>query len=248
MPPTLYDGPPPTGKLGPTGLPKMQARQHKEDRPASPVIVFGGIAVIIALGGYLYLRNSASTAPAAPGARGALDSVKQYLQLPDAVRQRLGMKPKEDINKSGKKSRAIHAGAKNQPPEPAVQEAVQEAPFDPYTDTTLLLKNGERITGKLVRETPEQVTLHWEYGNATFKSSELVQVIHPLAKTAKPPGKAAFRPGDALEITLSNGERLTGELVQELPDEWIFRFDFGEVNFKKTEVIQIQPAASLGGT
>ncbi len=242
MSPTLYEGPPPTGKPGPTGLPKMKVDSNRKETQSSPLFVFGGVVLVIALGGYLYLHGNTNAAASRPIAPSAKVSIKQYLQLPDAVRVRLGMKPVED--KKAKKKHTAQAGAKadNEPAGPA---PLQEKPFDPYQDTTLLLTNGERVTGELVREDAEKVVLKWDYGEATFKHPEIVQIIHPLSKTAEPASKAAFVPGDSLVLTMRNGEELTGELVQELPDEWVIRFDFGEVNFKKTEIKDIKLAAAL---
>ena len=140
--------------------------------------------MIIALGGYLYLHSGGSAqATSKASTQSTLDSVKQYLQLPDAVRQRLGMKSEKDAKKNGKKAQATHKGGKGETQEPTGPMPLQEAPFDPYTDTTLLLKNGERVTGKLAHETPDQVTLHWEYGDAAFKSSEIVKIIRPMSRS-----------------------------------------------------------------
>lgn len=243
MSPTLYEGPPPTGKPGPTGLRKMKVDSNRKETQASPLFVFGGIVLVIALGSYLYFHgNTNAAASKAPATLSAMESIKQRLQLPDAVRVRLGMKPAED--KRAKKRNPAQAGDKEES-EPAGPAPLQEKPFDPYQDTTLLLTNGERVTGELVREDAQRVVLKWDYGEATFKRPEIVQLIRPLSKTAQPAGKAAFIPGDSLVLTLRNGEALTGELVQELPDEWVIRFDFGEVNFKKAEVSSVKLATAL---
>ena len=243
MSPTLYQGPPPTGKPGPTGLPKMKVDSNREQTRASPRFVFGGVVLVVGLSGYLYLRANPSAAPLKISGPGMTDSIKQYLQLPDAVRIRLGMKPADD--KKARKNRLVKKGDKEKG-EPVGAAPLQEKPFDPYLDTTLLLTNGERVTGELVRENAEQVVLKWDYGEATFKKgAEIVQIIRPLSKTTAPPDKVAFVPGDSLVLTMRNGEQLTGELVQELPDEWVIRFDFGEVNFKKDEITDIKLAAAL---
>ncbi len=245
MSPTLYDGPPPTGKPGPTGLPKMKVDSNRKETrsSSSPLLVFGGAVLVIALGSYLYLHGNTNAAASKATTPSTTDFIKQYLQLPDAVRIRLGMKPAED--KRAKKKHAAQKGAKAES-EPVGPASLQEKPFDPYQDTTLLLANGERVTGELVREDAEKLVLKWDYGEATFKKrTEIVRIIRPLSKTAEPANKAAFVPGDSLVLTMRNGEELTGELVQELPDEWVIRFDFGEVNFKKTEITAIKLATAL---
>lgn len=243
MSPTLYQGPPPTGKPGPTGLPKMKVDSNREQRRSSPKLVFGGLIVVAGLSGYLYLRGNPDTAPLKIAGSSAEETIKQYLQLPDVVRERLGIKPADD-KKSGK-NHLIKKGDKKKG-QPVGAAPLQEKPFDPYLDTTLLLANGERVTGELVRENAGQVVLKWDYGEATFKKgAEIVKIIRPLPKTATPPDKVAFVPGDSLVLTMRNGEQLTGELVQELPDEWVIRFDFGEVNFKKEEITNIKIAPAL---
>ena len=42
---------------------------------------------------------------------------------------------------------------------------------------TLYLANGGAVTGDLVKETPEEVTLRWEYGQVGFLRSEIVRMV-----------------------------------------------------------------------
>ena len=44
-------------------------------------------------------------------------------------------------------------------------------------EVTLVLTNGRSVTGSLLRETPQIVTLGWDYGEAEFPRREIAQVF-----------------------------------------------------------------------
>ena len=59
-------------------------------------------------------------------------------------------------------------------PAPAKAPAVPAAA--PVNQVTLQLKNGGSVTGELVRETPAEVVLRWDYGEASFARAEIIAV------------------------------------------------------------------------
>lgn len=131
-----------------------------------------------------------------------------------------------------------------EPPKPAMSvTSLAEPDIPAERRTTLLLKNGEQVSGEVVSETADTIVLQWGHGQAGFNRSEVLQITRPSAAT---PGVAAEPPGApapaAREVTLflKNGGVVTGVLVQELPDQVILKFDYGEVAFHRAEIDRIQ--------
>jgi hypothetical protein len=73
---------------------------------------------------------------------------------------------------------------------------VQAAPAGPQV--TLHLTNGGIVTGTLLRETPQALTLSWEYGEAVFERGEIVRLERgsqlPQGVDALPPPRPASAP------------------------------------------------------
>lgn len=55
-------------------------------------------------------------------------------------------------------------------------------------EVTLLLTNGRSVTGAVVRETPQVVTLGWDYGQAEFPRAEIAKIFRsqPASSDAAP--------------------------------------------------------------
>ena len=63
-------------------------------------------------------------------------------------------------------------------PPQAASPSAPPAPARPAKNqVTLYLNNGETITGELVSETPEAVTLRWEYGDVVFQRAEIERLV-----------------------------------------------------------------------
>jgi hypothetical protein len=99
------------------------------------------------------------------------------------------------------------------------------------------------VIGELVEETPEAVTLRWQHGEVAFKRSEIVQIQRPQAPSALLDATPAPAPS-TVTLHLKNGERVTGELLHELPNELILKFEYGEVSFFRSEILRVERAAA----
>jgi len=125
-----------------------------------------GLCIVLALaggGGYYYVQNHANAKT-----RKQVEVYRaQVLDALGRVRQFLpGMGPPKA-------------------PEQAVTEAKGRADGKPRVSAkaapenavTLYLHNGGVVTGELVNETPEQVTLRWDYGDVDFRRREIKRMV-----------------------------------------------------------------------
>lgn len=246
---TLYDGPAPTGKVGPTGLRKIVPARHGDGLKASPMLILWGLLAVAGLGGYLYLQahpdlplkaqvDGAITALASP-----LDLLKEKVQLPSAARSTLAQHADPRIAdgrssgapspKTAKRPDATSKEKSARTPTPLPEPIILKNP------ATVFLANGERITGELVSDTPEGVVLRWEYGDASFKREEVVRLIK------HDEGAPLHAAGDRVTVFLANGGKMTGDILYDFPEELILAFEGGEVTFKKSEIERVEPADPL---
>ncbi len=66
----------------------------------------------------------------------------------------------------------------------AQERSSKPAPVALFTKpVTLYLANGGIVTGDLVKETPEEVTLRWDYGQVGFLRSEIVRMVRGKENT-----------------------------------------------------------------
>lgn len=63
----------------------------------------------------------------------------------------------------------------------SAQPAPSPAPFP--NGVTLYLKNGGIVSGTLAKETPREVVLQWEYGEAAFARSEVERIVRAIQDT-----------------------------------------------------------------
>jgi hypothetical protein len=120
----------------------------------------------------------------------------------------------------------------------------------PQNQVTLHLVKGDWVTGELVRETPQEVTLRWDYGEVVFRRSEIIRLqryegaqapaapqIEVNATTPLP-----LVPESAPEVTLhlKNGGVVSGTLSQETPESVLLRLDGGDVEFTRAEISRIE--------
>ncbi len=52
---------------------------------------------------------------------------------------------------------------------------------------TLYLQNGGVVTGSLVEETPQKITLRWDYGNVSFRRTEIQRIVRGKQATKEDP-------------------------------------------------------------
>lgn len=241
MTPTMYEGPKPSGKTA-AGFSKMP-RRHEEGPRSSPLLVIGGLIVITGLGGYLYShanpdsRFKAQFDQVIAAAQAPLDTLSQHVQLPSVARGVLAQYQDPRL--------ASQPAASKKPKPSAKKDKSAEKPLPPpepvYSDpATLFLRNGERVTGEFVRSSPQEVVLRWDYGEASFKRSEILDMLRP--KAAKKDTSSLVRQiGGRVTLHLTNGGKVTGKLLYDLPDEVILLVEASEVNFLKKEIHEIVP-------
>lgn len=129
-----------------------------------------------------------------------------------------------------------------EPPKPAMSVTSLAEPEIPAEKRTVLfLKNGEQVSGEVVSETAETIVLQWGHGQAAFNRSEILQITRPSPAAPDVVGALETPARAAREVTvhLKNGGVVTGALVQELPDQIILKFDYGEVAFHRAEIDRI---------
>jgi hypothetical protein len=77
------------------------------------------------------------------------------------------------VSKAGKRPKAPAPPVANPSP-PALRAP---SPAVSANQVTLYLANGGMVTGELVRESAEGVTLRWDYGEAAFSLGEITQMV-----------------------------------------------------------------------
>ena len=81
-------------------------------------------------------------------------------------------------------------------PESAAPTPPSASSFSPRHPVTLYLTNSERLTGELVSETPQELTLRLEYGEVVFERSEIQRLEREPAEptSATPDGQTRQAP------------------------------------------------------
>ncbi|MBI3997106.1 MAG: hypothetical protein HY352_05535 [Candidatus Omnitrophica bacterium] len=141
----------------------------------STVVVFG-IPAMVVCGGMLYVRQY----PETPVAIKLVELKDRGVELLDMAKQHLP-------GYHAQKPAAKHARSSTHPANgPVTFESVSKTPATstpakPATPmpraTTLYLKNGGAVTGELVSETSQEVTLHFEYGDVGFQRAEIARIV-----------------------------------------------------------------------
>ncbi len=87
----------------------------------------------------------------------------------------------EEAGRAPKRARATTAAPKSSRKTAAAKPKppASRAAFVPRHPVTLYLKNGERLEGDLVRETPAAVTIGLEYGEVIFERAEIDHMVTP---------------------------------------------------------------------
>ncbi len=169
----MYEGPAPSG---PGSKAAAAVRKRSYAPPPSPIVTLG-FPVLILLGVVFYVRLQPEGS--------ALPSVLQHfgglrdrvLDLAEQSRARFfaseGPSPADGRPKEGeKRSRTPRR------PKPVLNVVASTAPLK--NQVTLHLANGNRLTGELIREAPDQVIVLWGGGEVTFNPSEIKEIVrHP---------------------------------------------------------------------
>lgn len=258
------------GGISPTVSPerlKQVKKRRDPGAPVSPIIRFG-LPLLFIAGGYVYcVRLNPDGVNAALDQVLGLDraaAVRDHIaHVREMVAARLPPEPQPAAPAEDKpltrgqmtiklaqeaKARAAKEAAE------AVRKArnaAAVAPVVPENQVTLYLMNGDWVTGELLRETPEEVVLSWEYGEAAFRRSEIARLNrHAQAATAPAAPQVEVNsvtplpvvPKAAPEVTLylKNGGTVTGTVTQELPTGLLLRLEGGDVEFTHAEIERIE--------
>ncbi len=140
------------------------------------------VGILILLGGYVALRSFQDVLP--PRVREPFVAVDTHVQV------LLGRVAKRQPSLSEHRAHASSAPAHAVPREKSAAparvrynsvnaDATSATPARPLSPNavTLYLANGGVITGELVSESPEHITLHWESGDVTFQRSEITRLV-----------------------------------------------------------------------
>ena len=129
---------------------------------------FLGVAALLLvaiLGGYYYFQQHPETLP-------QQGQLKQFEALKEKV-QDVAQQAKQRLEPSADSplTKFLHSVA------PAKPTSATAAPVPPANQVTLYLVNGGMVTGELVSETPQEVTLRFEYGEVEFRRAEIKRFV-----------------------------------------------------------------------
>lgn len=94
------------------------------------------------------------------------------------------------------------------------------------------LKKGDRITGKIIKETDDSVVIKTAYGNMTIPRSE----IKRIERTPAAPKAVKDT------VVLKNGDKLTGKIVGQTDKSVTIKTTYGELTIPRSEIKQIERA------
>ena len=93
------------------------------------------------------------------------------------------------------------------------------------------LKNGDKISGKIVEEKDDSVTIETAYGKMTIPRERIANI----EKDAPPADLKDV-------IRLKNGDRITGRIVEEGEDSVVIETDFGKMTIPREKIASIGKA------
>lgn len=181
-------------------------------------------------------------------------AVEGWQSVRDEIGRRIG-KPADDPSRrvaDGRRRKkdpedpSAEKAEPTEPPKPAMSVTSLAEPEIPAEKRTVLfLKNGEQVSGEVVSETADTIVLQWGHGQADFNRAEILQITRPspAAPDVVDALETPARAGREVTVHLKNGGVVTGALVQELPDQIILKFDYGEVAFHRAEIDRIDGVA-----
>jgi thiol-disulfide isomerase/thioredoxin len=100
----------------------------------------------------------------------------------------------EQAGERPRKKRAVQSTRRVQPERTVLaashamahDSSPRQAPLAPRNSVTLYLKNGGEVSGELAEETPEQVTLRWDYGETVFRRAEIERMVSGASEQEQP--------------------------------------------------------------
>lgn len=258
------------GGVSPTVSPerlKQVKKRRDPGEPVSPIILFG-IPLLLLAGGYFYCTrinpdgvNAAFEQvlglDRAAAVRDQIATVRDMVaqRLPRGVRQ-ASLEEDQPLTRGQmtvKLAQEAKARAAKEAADAArhARAAAVAAEAAPQNQVTLYLAKGNWVTGELLRETPEEVVLKWDYGEASFRRSEIKRLDRHAQTGAAPvvpqvevnsAAPLPVVPPAAPEVTLylKNGGVVTGTLIQESPASLLLRLEGGDVEFTRAEIERIE--------
>ena len=197
------------------------------------LVVVGLIALVVG-GSYFYAQRHPGALP-----------IQVQLQQFDGLKRQIHGIAEQAKNRLLPTTEQHHAAGKSRTASPKHSAPAAAAPSHPLQHpVTLYLTNGEVVTVELVRETPQDVVVNWEGGEVVFSRREIRQLVRGDRQPSAPQAGAASQSTAAtapntVTLYLANGGVVTGELLHELPDELVLRWEFGEVRFPRRDIQRI---------
>lgn len=161
-----------------------------------------GLIALLGGGGYWYLRAHPEAMPVLPidGQLAQFDGLKQRVaDVAQQARDRMfpgsavapaesavptdpstSTSPPGPAPATGQPARQAAGGAQAASPtpeEPASGPSLPPPLLQLQHGATLYLTNGGVVTGELVRETPQEVVLRWDYGEVGFQRAEIKRIV-----------------------------------------------------------------------
>jgi len=153
-------------------------------------LVVLGFIVLLGGGGYLYLQAHPEAMPVLPikWQLAQFGGLKQ--RVADVAQQaRARMVPGSGAAPADRSPSTQTAAAPTTAGHPATRTSALPAsapnPTPPLLQlqrgVTLYLTNGGVVTGELVRETPQEVVLRWDYGEVGFQRAEIARIVKEVS-------------------------------------------------------------------
>lgn len=147
--------------------------RHQQGKISFVVLI--GIPAMTVCAGALYARQY----PEAPVAIKLVEWKDRGVELIEMAKQHLPGQPIPGATHTANGTSApasSHRKAAATPAKPTIPRA---------RATTVYLKNGGAVTGELVSETPQEVTLHFDYGDVGFQRAEIARVVKGQQETGE---------------------------------------------------------------
>ncbi len=163
----------------------IPTRKAREPRVPGGLLLLLGLVAAGGTGGWYYVQSHPEVTALAP----SFEPLEYLLQVPDRVKAAWDEIVAQAARLSPASPGTVSDGvksAKRTATRPATSsknaQSVLPDPSRSQPQVTLYLTNGGSVTGALIRETPEDIVLQWDYGEAGFLRKEIVRMERDTAQ------------------------------------------------------------------